>query len=351
MKLHLLKAGLASVLSVSSLFFVVVVFAETFDQSTGQFQAGRTETPPPLPDIQGGMIPPSNFSGGEGSTMPPPPNSSFQTQGQNNFRAPQNEQLNREGQAGFQRSPKESQQGGTANQSGKDFQGDRVGNSVRPPKPSMTQGGNDNFGQDNGGDWEAQQQKMEAEQQKREEAMVKKQAVQMAKMLQQNVTAINKRVAKLKGAGIALTVECGETIATLTDAIAKVKSATTREGLEDAQDAMQSMEDVGACRQIIDRLINAPKMLKNAASTLKSLKKRKVDISEIEPKLVALTEHFNKFKSGSTTNDDVEAFFDEADELGDQVAPLLEGKKNAMQGASVFESVGFFETIRSWFGL
>ena len=305
---------------------------------------------------------------------PPPPNGSFQNQGEGNFRPPHDGQFNQQGQPSFQRPPKDPQQGGQFGQPGKDFQGDRGGNSSMPQKPPMMksgdtqgrmppkgsgmnenfqnkQGEEGNFEQGEGDDWEARQQKMDEEQQKREEAMVKKQAAQMAKMIQQNVTTINKRVAKLKAAGIALTAECTETVTALTDAVAKVKSATTREDLEDAQDVMHSMDDVNQCRQIIERLLSVPKMLKSAASTLKSLKKKKVDISLIEPKFTALTEHFNKLKSGGATNDDVEAFFDEADELGDEVSPLLEGKRNSMQGASVFQSTGVWSSFVGWFGL
>jgi hypothetical protein len=114
---------------------------------------------------------------------------------------------------------------------------------------------------------------------------------------------------------------------------------------------MHSMQDVNDCRQIIERLLNAPRMLKNVATTIKNLKKKKVDVLQVEPMLTALTTRFNTLKTGSPTNDDVEAFFDEMESLGDAVSPLMGKPKNSTQGASVFQSTGIWNSFLGWFGL
>ena len=81
------------------------------------------------------------------------------------------------------------------------------------------------------------------------------------------------------------------------------------------------------------------------------MKKKKVDVSQVEPTLTALTTRFSTLKTGSPTNDDVEAFFDEMESLGDAVSPLMGKPKSSTQGASVFQSSGAWDTVKSWFGL
>lgn len=358
MKSYFLKVTVAGVFVFSLLFIGVVVLAQTEERSVSQPVVEQTaETsplppppppPPPPADSQPTSMPPENFSGREG-TMPPPPN---------DFRETRTEQ--REQRGDFTRPQKPPMMPGADMQ--ERVQKERMMNDKSFQDQRMEQGGSrtgrdfegmrrGDSGQNDGDDWEAREQKMEEQRQKREEQMVKRQAAQMAKNLQQNVNSINKRIAKLTKAGIRLTAECSEVVAALSDAAAKVKNAVTREDLEDAQDIMHSMQDLNDCRQIIERLQNAPRMLKNAATAVKNLKRKKVDVSQVEPMLTALTTRFSAFKTGNSTNEDVEAFFDEMDSLGSIMAPLMGKPKNSTQGASVFQSSGAWETIKSWFGL
>lgn len=378
MKSYFVRMTVGGAFLFSLLFVWAVAFAQTADQGaiqppTEQAQTSPPSSPPPSGEAGTMPPPPQNFSGEGDSRAPLPPNGSFQNQEQNNFRPPQDGQFNQQGQTGFQKPPQDQFRRGGEQGQPINFQENRDGGFAAPSKPSMMPGADmqerirkesmmngqnfqgqqereRNFGQDGEDDWEARQQKMEEEQRKREEQMIKRQAAQMAKNLQQNVNSINKRVARLTKVGVRLTAECSEVITTLTDAAAKVKNAITREDLEDARDVMQSMEDINECRQIIERLINAPRMLKNAATAIKNLKKKKVDVSQVEPMLAALTTRFGTFKTGNPTNEDIEAFFDEMDSLGDTMAPLMGKPKNSMQGASVLESLGVWNTFKSWFG-
>lgn len=240
------------------------------------------------------------------------------------------------------------------------MQGERMNANQKMGQPGFGSQGQGNFNQNrqsmgqNGLDVanEQDQNNNEAEQQKREEAMVKKQAAQMARMFNQAVNQINKRVATLKKRGFSLTQECSDTITVFADATVKAKSATTMDDLDDLQDAAHSMEDLNDCRQLIDHLIGAPKLLKNATNTIKNLKRRKVDVSEAEPLLQNLTSQLSRLKSGIPSNDDIEAFFDAMDTLGDVVAPLMENKsRRDIQGASVFQSGGgLWDSIMNWLG-
>ncbi len=197
---------------------------------------------------------------------------------------------------------------------------------------------------------EQDQSAREAEQQKREEAMVKRQAAQMAKMLQQALTSINKRVAKLQSQGLPLTSDCRDTIAVFTDAAAKAKSATTMDELYDVQDAMQSMSDLNDCRMVIERLMSTPRILKRAGATLKSLKKRGSDVSEAETLFNELSNQFNQIKSGNPSNDDVQSFFDSAQELGGLMESVMNKKQSDGENSGPLQSSNVLDSVKHWFG-
>lgn len=110
------------------------------------------------------------------------------------------------------------------------------------------------------------------------------------------------------------------------------------------------MDDLNSCRQVIERLIGAQSMLKKATTTIKNLKKRKVDVAEAETMLSEIQSKWTNLKSGVPSNSDVEDFFDSLEGLGDNVMPLMNKPENQKQGAAVFES-GFMNTVTGWFGL
>lgn len=319
----------------------LVALAETSGETMPSPSTGQTApaTQPPPTSSHGNPAQP--FMSSDNRQMPPTQNDSFEGRPQRSGESMPNPNQR------FQPSTnvRPMQQRG-------DFQAvenhqNQQGGMNQPGKGNQMQGGKTQTADD----WEAEQQKMDREQEKREAVMVKKQAAQMAKMLQTTVASLQKRAVKLKSAGIMLTSECAETLATFTEAVTKAKNATTQDDLYDLQDTMESRQDLDHCRQVIERLITAPKMLKNASITIKNLKKKKVDVSEAEEMLKELMTTFATFKTSVASNDDVEAFFESANELGDTVAPLMEHKpENFMQGASVFDSLGFWDNLKDWLG-
>ncbi len=344
---HTFKFAVRNIFILICFFAVAIVVSAQTDSdqavtSVAPSEVSDTKTlPPPPPSDR--FVPPPEFNRQQ---VPPPPGGQFddrRSQPIENWDNPPKGQFDANGRPGLQ--PKPSVQ---------KFDDRQVQPVGRPSGDNFQQNGQMNNGE---GDWEAQQQKMdaeqakrEAEQQKREEQMVKKQATQMAKNLQQNITSINKRIAKLKTVGVSLTQECVDTVAVFSDAVVKVKSATSREDLEDVQDVMSSMEELGQCRQTIEQLISAPSMLKKATATIKNLKKKKVDVAEAEALLTAIQTKWTNLKSAVPQNSDVEAFFEDMESLGDTVMPLMDKPENQRQGAAVFES-GFLDTIVGWFGL
>ncbi|MSU54931.1 MAG: hypothetical protein EXS46_00120 [Candidatus Taylorbacteria bacterium] len=252
-----------------------------------------------------------------------------------------------------QKSGYRPEQGG-GNQ-GQNFQGQRGQAQMQPKSGSDGSYKNEQNGRNNtsvgneGSDdnWSADEQKRDADHQAREAQMVKKQAAQMVKQLQQQVTSFNKRVAKLKAAGISMSQDCSKTLTTFSGAITELNNVKTSDDLQNIQDDLLSMDDFNQCRNYVEHLIRVPKMMKDISAAVTKLKKKKYDTTELEKIFSDLKSQFDKIKSGNYTNDELDAFFDEADDFGNTMGPLM-GKQND-QGAATFDS-RLWSTVTGWFG-
>lgn len=329
---------------------------------------------PPPQGATGQMMPPPPMDGGQQSGFHGTQDGQFQ-QGQFGGQPPQGGQPAQGGQfqgkPNFDQRPDQTGQQGGQFQQGQ-FQDKNSSGFSRPMMPPQSggtqgqipdkrmvrpanfqgqfqerQGQQQMMGGQNAGGSNQDDEANDATRQKQEQEQAQKQGARMAKMLQQQVTAINKRVAKLQAAGFALTSDCKDTITAFTDAIATAKAAQSMDDLQDVQDTMQSMDDLSQCRMAIERLISAPKMFKTANAYLKNLKRRKIDVTAVESTLNGLTAQLNSFKTGSATNDDVDSFFESVDELKQSMEQLIQPTKPS---SSSNQAGNVLNSIKSFFG-
>ncbi|MBI5230519.1 MAG: hypothetical protein HY981_04455 [Candidatus Magasanikbacteria bacterium] len=174
--------------------------------------------------------------------------------------------------------------------------------------------GNDQENGDNGMS-EKQQQQQEA----RQKQMEKQQLAQMKKGMkgmEQGINMFDKQITKLTKQGIVVPTECSDNLTKVKTVIAAVKTAETFEavqeaGIEDLQEAMQSLD---GCRQQLEMLARWPQTIKQLNSEIKrlesALKRDKSIVAKLSKQGIDLSDEYNAFE---TAISGLKAVRDEAD--------------------------------------
>lgn len=342
----------AFALLVSTFFSAMLAFAQTTD-------SGTTSTPPPsqttsTPPPQTSSTPPPSSqtqpppTGSQDQFSPPPgalggsqqyptPPSGGYTPGFNNY-----------GPSGSLNSPPYSGSDSSQYQNQR-YQYGKPYSSNSGDNMPQTQGGQGSQ-QNQNGNWQQQQQSSEKQQQResdRQQQMMLKQLKSMVKPLQANVAAVTKTRNTLQKSGLALSSDCQEALSNAGTIVSAIQSGNiSGDSSPDQGDVADAMESLGECRMMAQRLTQAPTIMKTLQRNIDRRKKKGEDLSDVEESWSTLQSDYNTLKSGNFSNDDVDTFFEDAQDVGSSlgfnsasffnggVSPQAGGgfQKNGIQG-------------------
>lgn len=149
----------------------------------------------------------------------------------------------------------------------------------------------------------------------------------LTKMIGQQVKQLGRLTRRLNASSLPLPSACG-------DAINQAQNISSSA----SPNALGIRQTLSDCQQESEQMLYVPNMMASIKSSLAQLAKKGVDVTAMQSQYVSLATALGKLKSGVASDDDIQAFFDTADDLRGQVEDaLLQAGMNVPEIFQIFD--------------
>lgn len=170
-----------------------------------------------------------------------------------------------------------------------------------------------------------QQEQFQKEAEQHQSDMMAREGKRMAKQFGSIVKKLQSIQKRLSTRGIPLPQACTDAIHQTQDIMSKLSSVASSSDMSTMLDSTQDLQDtLQGCMMEGQQLLSAPQMMATMKRMLSLLSRKGIDISDIKNEYdTYMVSAYAAIKSGSATDDDIQAFFDTANDIRSQMEDAM----------------------------